>query len=110
MARQGWPSELLHYAYQRVGGDWGKVRIVHILACPLAVILATAIQCDIIPDPMKSSIAILVFEMGEMSETVNHWPIANLNPQSSSYTDGVSKHAHCCITCRALALQGLAVI
>ena len=54
-ARQGWPAELLRYAYREVQDEDGKTLKFHVLARPLAAILDAAFQHGILPDDVRLS-------------------------------------------------------
>ena len=84
-AKQGWPSELLRYAYQEVSGDDGKVSKFHVLSRVLAAILDAAFQSGVFPDAVKSSLVTPVFKKGDKSDPANYRPIAVGEPLCRLY-------------------------
>ena len=84
-AKQGWPSELLRYAYQEVSGDDGKVSKFHVLSRVLAAILDAAFQSGVFLDAVKSSLVTPVFKKGDKSDPANYRPIAVGEPLCRLY-------------------------
>ena len=75
-AGQGWPAELLRYAYREVQDEDGNTLKFYVLARPLAAILDAAFQRGILPDDVKSSLVTPVFKKGDKCASVNYRPIA----------------------------------
>ena len=75
-AGQGWPAELLRYAYREVQDEDGKTLKFHVLARPLAAILDAAFQRGILPDDVTSSLVTPVFKKGDKCDPANYRPIA----------------------------------
>ncbi|RYX77941.1 reverse transcriptase family protein, partial [bacterium] len=87
-AGQGWPAELLRYAYREVQDEDGKTLKFHVLARPLAAILDAAFQRGILPDDDKSSRSSLVtpvFKKGDKCDPANYRPIAVGEPLCRLY-------------------------
>ena len=61
-AGQGWPAELIRYAYRELQDEDGKTLKFHVLERPLAAILGAAFQRGILPDDVKSSLVTPVFK------------------------------------------------
>ena len=82
-AGQGWPVELLRYAYREVQDEDDKTLKFHVLAPLLAVLLDAAFQRGILPDDVKSSLVTPVFKKGDKCDPTNYRPIAVGEPGSA---------------------------
>ena len=87
-AGQGWPAELLRYAYREVQDEDGKTLkflVLARLARPLAAMLDAAFQRGVLPDDVKSSLVTPVFKKGDKRDPANYRPIAVGEPLCRLY-------------------------